>query len=103
MIEFLFDTTRAVTDLVLNGTIARSPALELIVPHAGAVLPLVADRISAFSMLLGVDTTVDVQRDLARLHYDLAGHAVPRALDVRSEERRVGKEGVRTCRARGRP
>src|SRR3546814_14835976 len=33
-------------------------------------------------MLLGVDTTVDVQRDLARLHYDLAGHAVPRALDV---------------------
>ncbi|HEY9555432.1 MAG TPA: amidohydrolase family protein [Acidimicrobiales bacterium] len=82
MIEFLFDTTRAVTDLVLNGTIARSPALELIVPHAGAVLPLVADRISAFSMLLGVDTTVDVQRDLARLHYDLAGHAVPRALDV---------------------
>src|SRR3546814_1639807 len=82
MIEFLFDTTRAVTDLVLNGTIARSPALELIVPHAGAVLPLVADRISAFSMLLGVDTTVDVQRDLARLHYDLAGHAVPRALAV---------------------
>src|SRR3546814_11105478 len=43
MIEFLFDTTRAVTDLVLNGTIARSPALELIVPHAGAVLPLVAE------------------------------------------------------------
>src|SRR3546814_18555427 len=82
MIEFLFDTTRAVTDLVLNGTIARSPALELIVPHAGAVLPLVADRISAFSMLLGVDTTVYVQRDLARLHYDLAGHAVPRALEV---------------------
>src|SRR3546814_7699353 len=62
MIEFLFDTTRAVTDLVLNGTIARSPALELIVPHAGAVLPLVADRISEFSMLLGFDTTVDVPR-----------------------------------------
>ena len=39
MLEFLFDTTRAVVDLVLNGTIARCPDLELIVPHAGATLP----------------------------------------------------------------
>src|SRR3546814_16048115 len=35
MIEFLFDTTRAVTDLVLNGTIARSPAVGPIVPPTG--------------------------------------------------------------------
>ncbi len=46
MIEFLFDTTRTVVDLVLNGAIAANPGLELIVPHAGAVLPLLADRVS---------------------------------------------------------
>ena len=51
MLEFFFDTTRAVVDLVLNGTIARHPGLELIIPHAGATLPLVADRVSAFAQL----------------------------------------------------
>jgi predicted TIM-barrel fold metal-dependent hydrolase len=78
MLEFFFDTTRVVVDLLLNGTIARNPDLELIVPHAGATLPLVADRVSAFARLLAPD--VNVLRDLGRLHFDLAGFAVPRQL-----------------------
>jgi predicted TIM-barrel fold metal-dependent hydrolase len=73
MIEFLFDTTRTVVDLILDGTVARHPDLELLIPHAGAVLPLVADRVAAFSLLLGVDPGIDVHRDLGRLHFDLAG------------------------------
>ncbi len=80
MLEFLFDTTRAVVDLVLNGTIAHHPDLELIIPHAGATIPLVADRVSAFSRLLAPD--VDVLRDLGRLHFDLAGYAVPRQFEA---------------------
>ena len=52
MVEFLFDTTRAVTNLVLNGTIARHPNITFIVPHAGAALPVIVDRITAFSRLL---------------------------------------------------
>jgi len=80
MLEFLFDTTRAIVDLLLDGTIAALPDLELIVPHAGAVLPMVADRIQAFASLLAPD--VDVLGDLGRLHYDLAGYAVPRQLDA---------------------
>ena len=80
MLEFLFDTTRAVVDLVLNGTVARYPDLTLIIPHAGATLPLVADRVSTFARLLAPD--VDVLRDLGRLHFDLAGFAVPRQLEA---------------------
>ena len=80
MIEFLFDTTRTIVELVLNGTIAANPDLHLIVPHAGAVLPLVADRVTAFAGFLAPG--VDVLGDLARLHFDLAGHGVPRSLDV---------------------
>jgi 6-methylsalicylate decarboxylase len=80
MLEFFFDTTRTVVDLVLNGTIARNPDMNLIIPHAGATLPLVADRVSAFGRLLAPD--VDVLDDLARLHFDLAGFAVPRQLDA---------------------
>jgi predicted TIM-barrel fold metal-dependent hydrolase len=82
MLEFFFDTTRAVVDLVLNGTVARHPRVEFIIPHAGATLPMVADRVSVFSRLLGVDPAVDVLRDLARLHFDLAGFPVPRQLDA---------------------
>jgi len=80
MIEFLFDTTRAVVNLVLNGVVARYPGIELIVPHAGATLPMLVDRVSVFAQLLGGDASVDVLRDLGRLHYDLAGFAVPRQL-----------------------
>jgi len=82
MLEFFFDTTRAVVDLVLNGTIARHTDLELIIPHAGATLPMIVDRVGVFSRLLGVDASVDVLRDIARLHYDLAGFPVPRQLDA---------------------
>jgi predicted TIM-barrel fold metal-dependent hydrolase len=82
MLEFMFDTTRAVVDLVLNGTVATHPRIEFIVPHAGATLPMVADRISVFSLFLGVDPAVDVFRDLGRLHFDLAGYPIPRQLDA---------------------
>ncbi len=83
MLEFLFDTTRAVVDLVLRGTVARHPDVEFIVPHAGATLPMIADRVAAFALLLtGVDSSADVLGDLGRLHYDLAGFPVPRQLDA---------------------
>lgn len=82
MLEFFFDTTRAVVDLVLTGTVARHPGIEFLIPHAGATLPMVADRVSVFSQLLEVDPAVDVLRDLRRLHFDLAGFPLPRQLDA---------------------
>ena len=82
MVEFLFDTTRAVIDLVLSGTVARHPGIDVIVPHGGATLPMVADRVGVFSLLLDVGPEVDVLRDLGRLHYDLAGYPLPRQLDA---------------------
>jgi predicted TIM-barrel fold metal-dependent hydrolase len=82
MLEFFFDTTRAVVDLVLNGVVAKHPGVEFLVPHAGATLPMVADRVNVFGRLLTVDPAVDVLRDLSRLHFDLAGFPVPRQLDA---------------------
>jgi len=83
MVEFLFDTSRAVVNLVLNGTVARHPNIEWIVPHAGAALPVIADRVATFTFILpDVDPLTDVYRDLARLHYDLAGFPLPRQLDA---------------------
>jgi predicted TIM-barrel fold metal-dependent hydrolase len=83
MIEFLFDTSRAVVNMVLNGVIARHPNIEVIVPHAGATLPVIADRVAAFAFILeDLDPSADVYRDLAGLHYDLAGFPLPRQLDA---------------------
>jgi predicted TIM-barrel fold metal-dependent hydrolase len=83
MVEFLFDTSRAVVNMVLNGTIARHPNIEVIVPHAGAALPVLADRVAAFARWLpDVAAGVDVLADLAGLHYDLAGYPLPRQLDA---------------------
>ena len=59
-----------------------STDIEFIIPHAGATLPMIVDRVSVFSRLLEVDASVDVLRDIARLHYDLAGFPVPRQLDA---------------------
>jgi 6-methylsalicylate decarboxylase len=82
MLEFLFDTTRAVVNLVLNGVVARHTNLRLIIPHAGATLPVIADRVAAFSLMLDVDPSVDVLRDLGNLHFDLAGTPITRQLNA---------------------
>jgi predicted TIM-barrel fold metal-dependent hydrolase len=79
MLEFLFDTTRCVIDLILSGTLDRYPHIRWIVPHAGAVLPAVAHRAAGMSALAG--TPVDVPAALGRLYYDLAGVPLPVALD----------------------
>ncbi|MFD9698225.1 amidohydrolase family protein [Lentzea sp. NPDC059081] len=79
MIEFLFDTTRCVVDLVLSGTLDRYANIRWIVPHAGAVLPVVAHRVAGMSTLVGAP--VDVPNALGRLYYDLAGVPLPVALD----------------------
>jgi predicted TIM-barrel fold metal-dependent hydrolase len=80
LLEFLFDTTRAVVDLVLKGSVARHAGIEFVIPHAGATLPMIADRVTAFSAFFGADPAVDVLRDLGRLHFDLAGFPLPRQL-----------------------
>lgn len=78
MAEFLFDTTRAVAALVLRRVLERYPGIRFVVPHAGAALPVTADRIATFARMSGTD--VDVVATLRGLHYDVAGAALPRAL-----------------------
>ena len=52
MIEFPFDSTRAVTNLAMSGTLERCPNLRIIVPHAGGTLPFLARRIASMPMLV---------------------------------------------------
>jgi predicted TIM-barrel fold metal-dependent hydrolase len=83
MLEFLLDTTRAVADLVLRGRLERHPRIELIVPHAGAALPVIADRIAGLAGMFSLGGReageIDVIGTLQRLHYEVgAGFPFPR-------------------------
>ena len=82
ILEFMFETTRAVTDLVLSGTLERHPNVKLIVPHGGAALPVLADRIALSAAVLpGMNVTpASVMASLNRLYYDTAGAPLPRQL-----------------------
>jgi len=81
MIEFMFETTRAVTNLLLTGTLDRFPHVRLIVPHAGAAVPVLADRVVGLSPALNLPEPVEADRffaTLRRFYYDLAGYPLPR-------------------------
>ncbi|WP_019910210.1 amidohydrolase family protein [Paenibacillus sp. HW567] len=87
MMEFFFDTTRTVMNLILTGTLNRFPDIQFIVPHAGAFLPVLADRIApALQMMPSAfgghmeNTAVDMYAALRGLYYDLAGACLPRQL-----------------------
>jgi len=79
MLEFVFETTRSITDLVLSGVPNRYPDIRFVVPHAGAVLPAVTERVEMFRPLLQSGTAeVPSLRDaMQKLHFDLAGAPVP--------------------------
>lgn len=74
VLEFPFDTTRAITNLIFSGTIQRCPEITIIVPHDGGALPMLAKRIAGYAMSsgLGGDNPVDVIGLLQGIYYDTA-------------------------------
>jgi 6-methylsalicylate decarboxylase len=51
MMEYLFDTTRAVVNLVFAGAIVRFPRIKFILPHAGGLVPYFAWRLAVSPMI----------------------------------------------------
>ena len=51
MMEYLFDTTRAVVNLIFSGAIERFPRIRFILPHAGGLVPYFAWRLSVSPMI----------------------------------------------------
>jgi predicted TIM-barrel fold metal-dependent hydrolase len=51
MMEYLFDTTRAVVNLIFGGALERYPRIRFILPHAGGLAPYFAWRLSVSPMI----------------------------------------------------
>lgn len=81
--EFLFDTSRSLVDLMTAGVLKRHENMRVIVPHAGAVLPILIPRIDLALPFLAAqrEESPPLLRDAMRkLHFDLAGSPVPELL-----------------------
>jgi predicted TIM-barrel fold metal-dependent hydrolase len=92
MLEFIFDTTRSVSDLIFTGVLERHPRIRWVFTHGGGVLPLMADRMELFRKhLLGSEVdAATVSELIARLWFDMAGTPFPN--QVPALVRTVGSE-----------
>jgi predicted TIM-barrel fold metal-dependent hydrolase len=54
VLEFVFDTTRMVTNLVVTGTKKRFANIKLIATHGGGTIPFLASRIQVLQHTFGV-------------------------------------------------
>jgi predicted TIM-barrel fold metal-dependent hydrolase len=82
-VEFVADTTRAIANLILSGTLERHPAITFICAHAGGFAPYITTRLEAAwrrSAGAGERAPAGPVAYLRRLHYDTAASANPYTL-----------------------
>jgi predicted TIM-barrel fold metal-dependent hydrolase len=82
MIEFPFDTTRAITSLLFGGTLSRCSDIRYIFSHGGGALPMLAARIASIAKNrkdLSARVPNGVMPEIKKLFYDIAGinHPIP--------------------------
>ena len=83
--EYLAETTRTVLNMVANDVLVRYPNLKVVVPHCGSFLPNALPRFRSLLPVMvkqGYMQPVDVDANLLRLYYDLAGAPTDEALDA---------------------
>ncbi len=75
VVEYPFDTTRAVVNLVLSGKRRRYPNIRFILAHAGGTIPFLAWRIAAAPQIdkrYASLSTDDIRADLRSFWYETA-------------------------------
>jgi 6-methylsalicylate decarboxylase len=72
VVEYVFDTTRAVVNLVYSGTLKRCPDIRFIVAHCGGTVPFLAQRMAMMEGHRGAKGLTDVLPTLRSLYYEVA-------------------------------
>ena len=80
-LEFLFDTTRTIESLLINGTFSKFPNVRFIFSHGGGTMPMLEDRIvRTFPKDLASNVPNGVAYELRRQYYDIASASNPTSL-----------------------
>jgi len=82
LVEYVLETTRAVTNLLFSGTLERCPNIRFILSHAGGTVPFLIHRLGLGEYIpeLGKKVPQGVASYLRRLYYDTALSASPHGL-----------------------
>jgi predicted TIM-barrel fold metal-dependent hydrolase len=82
MLEFIFDSTRTVSDLVFSGALTRYPGIRWVFTHGGGALPLLAERMELFRTVFsgGADDGPSVPQQVSQLWFNMAGTPFPRQI-----------------------
>lgn len=76
MQEYLSETTRTVCNMISRNVFARYPGMRVVVPHAGAYLPIAIPRMRSLYPVMrknGLVGEIDFDANLRSLYFDLAG------------------------------
>lgn len=83
LMEFFFDTTRAVANMSENRIFSRYPDITWIIPHAGALLPIIAQRITIGASALKQEVPRDdMMTIMGKVYFDVAGATLPYQLST---------------------
>lgn len=80
VVEYVFDTTRAIVNLLYSGTLRRCPNLRLIVAHGGGAVPFLAQRIAMMEGHRGAKNVTGIMPALRNLFYEIASTTSATAL-----------------------
>ena len=73
-LEYPFDTTRAIANLLASGTFARTHDISYIFSHAGGAISVLVERLARLERLPAFRQAVPdgVRAEVQRLHFDIA-------------------------------
>ena len=83
--EYLADESRTVIDILTAGVLDRYPDIKFILPHNGAFMPTVIDRLARISKHLVetgfMEKEADIYGGMSKFYIDISGDVLPRNFD----------------------
>ena len=83
--EYLADESRTVIDILTAGVLDRYLAIKFILPHNGAFMPTVIDRLARISKHLVetgfMEKEADIYGGMSKFYIDISGDVLPRNFD----------------------
>jgi predicted TIM-barrel fold metal-dependent hydrolase len=86
VLEFMFDTTRMLTNMIFNGAKARFSKIKIISTHGGGTIPYLMTRIETLEKVFGPGkgrarlSPAEIREGLASFYYDLTAATSPTQL-----------------------